>query len=113
MKKKKDPTIETLLDLDGFIAEIGKGYWVKIEARTVREDPAKPHGVKYSLTLHNPKGERILGYDNAHAVLAKPSLKVHDHMHKSGKIVSYSYKDAAKLMEDFWKDVERILEKET
>ena len=113
MNKECDHTLETLLNLDGFIAEVGNGYWVKMEARRVAQDHGKPHGVKYSLTLHTPKGERVLGYDNAHAVLGKPAAKAHDHMHKSGKIVSYAYQDAAKLLEDFWKDVERILGKET
>lgn len=40
MKEKNDPTLDTLLDLNGFIAEIGRGYWVKIEARKVKEDTA-------------------------------------------------------------------------
>jgi hypothetical protein len=26
----------------------------------------KPHGVDYSLTLHGPEGERLVGFDNAH-----------------------------------------------
>ena len=108
-----DYTLETLLDLSGFVAEVGNGYWVKIEVRKVAHDFAKPQGIKYSLTLHNARGERVLGYDNAHAVSSKPGVKAHDHMHKSGKIVSYSYADAAKLLEDFWKDVEQILGKET
>ena len=99
--------------MNEFIAEVGKGYWVKIEARKVTENHAKPHGIKYSLTLHDHKGEKILGYDNAHAVLSKPSAKIHDHMHKGGKIIRYSYEDAAKLLEDFWGDVDKILDKET
>jgi len=109
MNKKYDHTLETLISLDGFIAETGEGYWVKIEARTFEQDQTKPYGIKYSLTLHDPKGERVLGYDNAHSVPSKPSIKAHDHMHKSGKIINYDYKDAAKLLEDFWKDVDRIL----
>lgn len=98
-----------LVDLDGFIAELGDGYWMKIEAKKVMSDLAKPHGIKYSLTLHDHKGARVLGYDNAHAVPSKSSIKAHDHMHKSGKIISYQYKDAAMLLEDFKKDVDRIL----
>lgn len=112
MIEHNDYTLETLIDLDEFIAEIGNGYWVKIEAKRVLRDSAKPHGVKYSLTLHDARGNRILGYDNAHAVLSKQAIKNHDHMHKSGKIVRYHYTDAAQLLEDFWKDVERILRKE-
>jgi hypothetical protein len=30
--------------------------------------PEKPHGIDYSLTLHGPDGERLVGFDNAHPV---------------------------------------------
>lgn len=109
MDQRRDHALETLLELDGFIAEIGEGYWIKIEARKVEKNKEKPRGVKYSLTLHNPKGDRVLGYDNAHSIPSKASISAHYHMHKSGKIIVYDYKDAASLLEDFWKDVDRIL----
>lgn len=109
MTKRPDYALEALLDLDGYIAELGEGYWVKIEAKRVEQDKRKPHGIKYPLTLHDPKGERILGYDNAHSVPFKPSIKTHDHMHKGSKIINYAYKNAAQLLEDFWKDIDRIL----
>jgi uncharacterized protein DUF6516 len=111
MQKIADYALETLLDLDGYIAELGEGYWVKIEARRTTIDEQKPHGIKYSLTLHDLKGTRILGYDNAHSVSSRRSLKAHDHIHKSGRVISYIYKDAVQLLDDFWKDVDRILER--
>ncbi len=36
---------------------------VAIEASTVR-----PHGIKYSFTLHDVDGTRLLGFDNAHGL---------------------------------------------
>lgn len=111
MDKKYDHSLKTLIDLDGFIAEIGHGYWVKIEAKKVEKEKAKPHGIKYSLTLHNSKGERVLGYDNAHSIPHKASIIANDHKHRSGKIIHYNYKDAGKLLEDFWRDVEQILKR--
>jgi len=27
--------------------------------------PERPHGIKYSLTLHAPDGTRLIGFDNA------------------------------------------------
>ena len=60
--------IVTLLDLHQEIIDQGDGYWVKIEAWQVDVSDAIPHGIRYSLTPHNSKGLRILGYDNAHAV---------------------------------------------
>ena len=105
---KQDYTLHTLLDLDGTLAEIGEGYWVKIEAKAAPISKGKPKGIKYSLTLHAPNGERIFGMDNAHAV---PGFKdsSEDHLHKSGKIKKYQYKDAAQLLEDFWNTVEKTI----
>ena len=28
----------------------------------------KPHGLDYSLALHGPDGERVVGFDNAHPI---------------------------------------------
>ena len=58
-------TIQTLLDLHEQILDQEDGYWIKIEAWRVDINPIIPHGIRYSLTLHMPNGERILGYDNA------------------------------------------------
>ncbi|MGN7612859.1 toxin-antitoxin system TumE family protein [Magnetococcales bacterium HHB-1] len=47
------------------------GYWYKIEAQKVKITPQRPHGIRYSLTLHTKRGERIFGIDNAHPVSMK------------------------------------------
>ncbi len=106
-----DFALETLLDLNGFIVEIGEGFWVKIEAKQMRIDPNKPFGIKYCLTLHNPEGERIFGIDNAHAAPKSSSKEPHDHMHKGTRIQKYSYLSAEKLLADFWSEVENILKR--
>ena len=54
-----------LLDLHDQILDQEDGYSVKIEAWEVDVTISIPHGIRYSLTLHNPRGVRILGYDNA------------------------------------------------
>lgn len=64
---KRDTAIDALLDLHGSIIDQGDGYWIKLEAWRVDVSPKIPHGIRYSLTLHESNGERILGYDNAHA----------------------------------------------
>jgi len=71
-----DPVIDTLLDLDGSILEQGGGYWIKIDAARIPESPEVPHGIRYSLTLHEPYGRRILGYDNALAGEAAEKIQV-------------------------------------
>ncbi len=70
---KEDKTLETLLDLDGEIFPMENGYWTKFEASRVTPIRQIPHGIRYSLTLHDRNNTRILGFDNAHAV--KPKKK--------------------------------------
>lgn len=65
--------LEYLLALDGEIFPMENGYWTKMEARRVQASDKVPHGIRYSLTLHDWNNTRVLGYDNAHAV--KPSRK--------------------------------------
>ena len=64
---RDDSGIETLIDLHDQIIDQDGGYWVKIEAWRVVPTEEIPHGIRYALTLHEPYGKRILGYDNAHA----------------------------------------------
>lgn len=78
-------------------------------------DAGRPHGINYSLTLHAPSGERILGYDNAHPVdttrgPGRKRTRRQDHKHDGPAIRPYGYTDAGALLEDFWANVERILE---
>jgi len=106
--------LEYLLELNGEIFPMDNGYWTKIEAKVVDSSEQIPHGVKYSLTLHNKSNARILGYDNAHGVRTnKTKFKVMktkwDHKHERNRIKSYDYKTAATLLEDFWNDVNKII----
>jgi len=93
---------------------MNNGFWTKIEAYQVTPDEHTPHGVRYSLTLHNQSNVRVLGFDNAHAF--KPKKKRYgarkvtwDHKHQQEKIVPYEYESAGQLLEDFWTAVEHIL----
>ena len=114
---KRDPAIDSLLDLHGSILDQENGYWIKIEARLVDVSKEVPHGIRYSLTLHEPYGKRILGYDNAHAIKPPKKFKYaghiwtfdHKHRHVSDKGVPYEFKDVQQLINDFFADVDRIL----
>jgi hypothetical protein len=113
----RNPGLETLLELDGTIVDQGSGYWIKVEAMRVEVSNARPHGIKYSLSLHEPSGARIMGYDNAHALSAKGCRKYsvqavgfdHRHRHSADKGVRYNFATPYKLLEDFFSDVDRIL----
>ena len=60
--------IENLLDLNGNIIQQDHGYWVEIHAWCVEPTDEIQHGIRYSLTLHERSGNRVMGYDNAHTV---------------------------------------------
>ena len=115
----EDPAIATLIDLHEQILDQGGGYWIKFEAWRVDVTERVPHGIRYSLTLHEPYGKRILGYDNAHAVKPPKKFKYagvrlpydHKHRHISDKGVPYAFKDAHQLLSDFFVEVDRVLEK--
>ncbi|MBU3549134.1 DUF6516 family protein [Polynucleobacter sp. P1-05-14] len=107
--------IITLLELHQEVIDQGDGYWVKIEAWEVAASEAVPHGVRYSLTLHNPKGLRILGYDNAHAVRSRTGYSgrklAYDHRHRSSCDlgIAYEFRDAHQLLSDFFVEVDKVL----
>jgi hypothetical protein len=111
---EEDASLETLLDLDGEIFPMDNGYWTKFEVRRVAPSKQVPHGIRYSLTLHNRNNIRILGFDNLHA--HKPKRKKYgaqkfswDHKHKMEKVYRYEFESASQLLEDFWKGVDEIL----
>ena len=115
--KDRDPSLDTLLFLDGesFMVDETLHYWVKFEVKKVSVSAERPHGLKYSLTLHDERGARILGFDNAHAVQegSGPGARTrieYDHRHGKEAVRFYYYQDAATLMADFWSEVEKILE---
>ena len=109
--------LETLLDLNGYTIDQEGGYWIKVEAWRVPVTTDIPHGIRYSLTLHEPYGKRILGYDNSHAIKPPKKFKFagqrlpydHKHRHVADKGVPYEFKDANQLLADFFKEVDRVL----
>ena len=107
------------MDLHNQVIDQGDGYWVKIEAWTVSISPDIPHGIRYSLTLHEPYGDRILGYDNAHAVTLPKKFKYagvrlpydHRHLYKNDQGVPYEFDNAYQLLSDFFEEVDRVLKR--
>jgi len=113
---RRDPSLDTLLDLDGQVLVIDPAgeHWVRFRVRRVPPSPEKPHGLDYALTLHGPGGVRLVGFDNAHAVrpTAGPSGRPrarYDHRHRHRTVRPYDYEDAATLLADFWAEVKAVL----
>ena len=110
-----DPGLVALLDLDGEVFPMVNGFWTKIEAKMAMQNEGIPHGVRYSLTLHDCDNLRVLGYDNSHRF--KTGRKGYgvkmiewDHKHERNRTMPYKYRNAGQLLEDFWNDVKRIIE---
>lgn len=113
---RKDAGLRTLLDLSGQVIDQEDGYWIKIEAWEVDRSDDIPHGIRYSLTLHAPDGQRILGYDNAHAVRVRRGRYAgrrlpfdHKHRHAADSGVRYEFKNPYDLLSDFFVEVDAVL----
>ncbi len=108
--------LESLLDLDGQILVQEDGSWIKIEARLVTKNQHRPHGLKYSLTLHARDGRRLMGYDNAHGLndkgnqhIAERLLFDHKHPYKRSKAQLYKFSSPEELLTDFFLEVDQLL----
>jgi len=115
----RDTGLDYLLDLNGFEVREDNGYWYRFEARKVTVTKERPHGIRYSLTLHDNHNQRIFGMDNAHA-LPKPKGKKkkyatrviqYDHVHHNQNDAGmfYHFESAEKLVRDFISRVNKIL----
>lgn len=109
-------TLEFLLAFDGHVHWYSHGYCTKFEVRQVQPTTERPHGLRYSFTLHAPEGRRLMGFDNAHAVRAAGARYTKrrpetDHWHRTEDDPGrpYRFTDAATLLFDFFAEVERIL----
>ena len=108
-------SLDALLDLDGEIFLMDAGSWVKIEANSISPSPAIPHGIRYSLTLHDKNNVRVVGFDNAHAIKLKSRKRFSgrkvtwDHQHHMDKVEPYEFESAGQLLEDFWKAVDKFI----
>lgn len=63
----------------------------------------RPHGYKYRLNYCTVDGVTLVRYDN--------ELGKGGHKHVGDEEVTYKFQNIDQLLEDFWRDVEEILEK--
>jgi len=117
-KEPRDHTLEYLRGYDGLIHWLDKGYSLRFVIKKIRPTTPRPHGLRYSFTLHDGEGRRILGFDNAHQA---PKLggkyrtltQAVDHWHRTAgdRGRPYRFIDAETLVEDFFGEVYRELAK--
>ena len=84
-------------------------YWVKFVLHHVPTSPDQPHRLDYTLTLHDPDGGRLVGFDNAHPVAGQRSGAAKDHKHRLRTVKPYGYTSAATLLAAFWQEVESVM----
>jgi hypothetical protein len=111
-----DHGLEFLLAFDGRIHHLEEGYWIKFEIKRVAAADERPQGLSYSFTLHAPSGRRLVGFDNAHSVPPGGSRfnrppATNDHWHRTENDPGrpYQFTDADTLLQDFFREVRRIL----
>ena len=110
-----DRSLEYLLELNGvrYVIDDRLGLWVKFDVKRVSKH-LRQQGIRYSLSLHDRHNHRILSFDNAHEIEygGKTNVspkKMFDHWHVNLEDIGrpYRYKNAGKLLEDFWKAVNK------
>jgi Family of unknown function (DUF6516) len=103
-----DYELEFLLGFDGYSYKLETGHIVRFRVKECKVTNNRPHGLRYSLTVHTPSGHRVYGIDNAHKI---KHSKTFDHYHKlnSKKIVRYEYVSPLKLFADFCDVIIQIL----
>jgi Family of unknown function (DUF6516) len=114
MTGDRDPGLDALLGLDGEVFVIdADGHSVKFVVKRVPISAERPHGLSYSLTLHDARGQRLVGFDNAHPAPRKKGRgrrrPQQDHRHRLKTVRPYEYRDASALLADFWTAVESVL----
>jgi hypothetical protein len=113
---KADAELEVLLSLDGANYEAAPGYVVEFMARRTDKTAERPHGISYALVFRPKDGGPSVRFDNAHAV-ARPGGRyakgatAYDHWHRTENDPGrpYSFTTAAQLLEDFWREVKRVM----
>jgi hypothetical protein len=108
--------LEFLLAFDGRVHHLEQGYWLKFEIKRTAPTPERPDGLRYSFSLHDPDGKRLVGFDNAHGVPPRGSRfrgpeVAYDHWHRTAGDEGrpYRFTSVDQLLADFEAQVMRVL----
>jgi len=107
-----DEEMRRLLDFHRRLYWLVDGWSMRFRVIEVDESTMRPHGIKYSFTLHDVDGTRLLGFDNAHGVARS---QAYDHRHRfrrTAELVPYEYQGADRLICDFFDAVEQACKQE-
>ncbi len=63
-----DEAMRRLLDYDRRRYWLANGWSIRFRIAETPVTAGRPHGIKYSFTLHDVDRARLLGFDNAHGI---------------------------------------------
>src|ERR1700678_1422366 len=107
-----DEAMQRLLDFDRRRYWLINGWSIRFRIVEVAASAERPKGIKYSFTLHDVEGTRLLGFDNAHGI---PRTETYDHRHRfrrAGEPEHYEFNGADELICDFFGAVEQACRRE-
>jgi hypothetical protein len=113
---REDAELEVLVSLDSYSYEAAAGYVVEFIVRRTERTPARPHGISYALVFRPKDGQPYVRFDNAHAVdrpggrfVKEPDAFDHWHRTETDPGRPYAFTTAMQLLEDFWREVKRVM----
>lgn len=105
---ERDNGLDYLLSLHGSTVYRDDGYWWKIEVWEVKPMSFIPHGIRYSLTLHDKYNTRVFGMDNAHGIKLPKKAIIQEELcmtisiaHPTIKVIPMSLYRQASLLKTF------------
>lgn len=70
-----DEAMRRLLDFDHRRYWLVNGWSIRFRVAEVEASAVRPHGIRYSFTLHDHDGSRLVGFDNAHGIrVRRPTI---------------------------------------
>jgi len=115
---KHDHGLDTLLSMDGVKRIYPNKYWWMIKAYQIERSKERPHGIRYTFTLHDNHNRRIFGMDNKHVPPNRCKgyhgrIVEFDHTHEDAEDegTAYAFINAETLMTDFLYRVKEIMDK--
>ena len=111
----KNDDLDWLLTLDGASFELASGYVVEFTVKRSPKTDRHPHGISYALVFRRLGKSPLVKFDNAHAVTRNGRMRrkviAFDHWHRTESDPGrpYQFESAAKLVDDFWREVKRTM----
>jgi len=84
---------------------LSNGWSIRFRIAEVAVTEGRPHGIKYSFTLHDVDRTRLLGFDNAHGI---PRVQAYDHRHRFRRTAELDFRGADELICGFFAAVEQV-----